>query len=185
MRVTFPVSREYGKCQYAISMSQISLYSGLFCNKIIKRFYYFSIKIFWILLDSNKPCINSTDFVSVPFNLKLEIPGLFTIVVPHINTKNKSLLIFRLCVRFTFVIALGQSSHLGACWLKTFEAKNFILEAVNLVQQRAIQYLKKWKSQNLIPKIDNDYNDFALTNSMFTTITEKCGIIQQLIHQRI
>ena len=67
-------------------------------------------------------------------------------------------------------------SRQGLNCMKTFEAKEFILDEVNLVQQRAVQRLREWKSQNLIQKIENDYNDFELTNSIFTTITEKCGI---------
>lgn len=64
----------------------------------------------------------------------------------------------------------------GLNCLKTFEAKQFILEELEDARRRGIERLHEWKAENLIAPFEEEFNSFDLTNSVFSTICSRCGI---------
>ena len=65
----------------------------------------------------------------------------------------------------------------GLNCLKTFEAKQFILEEMQETYKRGIQRLHEWKATQLINQFEAEFSAFELTDSVFSNICTRCNIV--------
>ena len=64
----------------------------------------------------------------------------------------------------------------GLNCMKTFEARQFIIEHIEEVKVRGRIRLKQWNSEKLIDEFNREFDNFELTDSIFETVCKNCGI---------